>query len=420
MKKYWILLMVSVFLLSACQSADTETETETAQPQTADTTDAPETESADAQTEGAEATDTPPAPYEFNEAQYELQMMGLLPMEAVPKLDEPIAQEEAEALQTAYADKARHIGRDAQLRLDEEMLHRDAYDLAADGMTAIYAEEEAGGKGAFYKVENEGNTVWMLGSIHIGDPAMYPVEASRMRAFEESDELHVEIHLQDPQVLAEVQKYQVRDDGMTLEEELGTERFERMLAVLEEFGMPVARDAAQQLPAWVMLNNLSMLPVIADNPYSAMTGIDMYFMTRAAVSGKPVISMETPEIQMGTVIEYYEGEQDRLHGQIDEQLDKLTDPAKLEEEKEAMRAMQSSWVEGDMATLEAMVTANPDEMAILTDTRDPLMTEKIIDMLESDEPKTTFVLVGAGHLIPEGSVVDLLRAQGYEVEELNE
>ena len=47
------------------------------------------------------------------------------------------------------------------------------------------------------------------------------------------------------------------------------------------------------------------------------------------------------------------------------------------------------------------------------------MARQIIELLESDEKSTSFVLVGAGHYAPEGSVVDIIKKAGYTVESFN-
>ena len=49
-----------------------------------------------------------------------------------------------------------------------------------------------GAKGVFYKAEANGNTVYMLGSIHVGDSTMYPIDSDIIDAYNSSSELFVE------------------------------------------------------------------------------------------------------------------------------------------------------------------------------------------------------------------------------------
>jgi len=56
---------------------------------------------------------------------------------------------------------------------------------------AIY-ESGRYSKGAFWKVSDENNTVYLLGSIHIADATLYPLSKEILNAYEKSDVLVVE------------------------------------------------------------------------------------------------------------------------------------------------------------------------------------------------------------------------------------
>lgn len=414
MKKPITLLLILFLLLTACRSATAEV-TEPA------AADAGVTETETAPTEaGTEKTAAPPV-YEFSEELFTLQLMDLVPLVYTPDQNEIMPVEAVRALQEAYTEKAKGIGVQAQLDIPESIIHRDAYKLAHDGITALFAEQEAGGKGAFYKVENKGNTVWLFGSIHIGDASMYPIEARRMNAFHEADELHVELDLQDRELMAELQSFQLRKDGKTLQEDLGDERFNRFIQVMADHGMPVDPVMLKPLKSWTVLHTLSLLPVLADDPYSAIRGVDQYFLTLAHAEGKPVHSLETVETQLGLMENLYGDNEARLFEQIDEALDIMSSEEEVQKQIEEIRTLRAAWAEGDPDKIEAVALAgNPKETAVLTEERDPQMTEKIIEILESNEKKSYFVVVGAAHYVPENSIIGLLKEAGYTVEDLNE
>lgn len=414
MKKPITLLLILFLLLTACRSATAEV-TEPA------AADAGVTETETAPTEaGTEKTAAPPV-YEFSEELFTLQLMDLVPLVYTPDQNEIMPVEAVRALQEAYTEKAKGIGVQAQLDIPESIIHRDAYKLAHDGITALFAEQEAGGKGAFYKVENKGNTVWLFGSIHIGDESMYPIEARRMNAFHEADELHVELDLQDRELMAELQSFQLRKDGKTLQEDLGDERFNRFIQVMADHGMPVDPVMLKPLKSWTVLHTLSLLPVLADDPYSAIRGVDQYFLTLAHAEGKPVHSLETVETQLGLMENLYGDNEARLFEQIDEALDIMSSEEEVQKQIEEIRTLRAAWAEGDPDKIEAVALAgNPKETAVLTEERDPQMTEKIIEILESNEKKSYFVVVGAAHYVPENSIIGLLKEAGYTVEDLNE
>ncbi|MDI9501829.1 MAG: TraB/GumN family protein [Tissierellia bacterium] len=407
MRKRITLLAVLLLLLSACQS-QTEEATETTPPET----------EAPAVTESGETGDASSS-YEFSIDQYELQMMGLFPMEATPALDDPVSEEDAEALKKAYTDKAKAVGADAALAIQPEESYRTVFKQAQEGIRGIYAEHEAGGKGAFYKVENNGNTAYLFGSIHIGEAAMYPIEAARMNAFEQADELWVELDLTDPQIMAELTLFQLRDDGKTLEEDIGTERLDRFVRIMEDSGIPVIKDNLQQIKSWTILNQLDVLPVLNENPYSVMQGVDQYFMNLANATDKPIHSVETVEIQMSTIEELYAPDPERLLTDIDEALDRVSSEEERQKSIEELQTMRRAWTTGDLDALMQVATEDADEqMQILTQKRDALMADKLAELLESPDKKTVFVMVGAAHYVPDDSVIGYLRDMGYTVEEL--
>lgn len=248
---------------------------------------------------------------------------------------------------------------------------------------------------------------------------MYPIEAARMNAFEQADELWVELDLTDPQIMAELTLFQLRDDGKTLEEDIGTERLDRFVRIMEDSGIPVIKDNLQQIKSWTILNQLDVLPVLNENPYSVMQGVDQYFMNLANATDKPIHSVETVEIQMSTIEELYAPDPERLLTDIDEALDRVSSEEERQKSIEELQTMRRAWTTGDLDALMQVATEDADEqMQILTQKRDALMADKLAELLESPDKKTVFVMVGAAHYVPDDSVIGYLRDMGYTVEEL--
>ncbi len=55
--------------------------------------------------------------------------------------------------------------------------------------------------------------------------------------------------------------------------------------------------------------------------------------------------------------------------------------------------------------------------SMLDNTRDNLMANKIIELLEAEGESTHFVVVGAAHFLLEGSILDILEQEGYTIED---
>lgn len=282
-------------------------------------------------------------------------------------------------------------------------------------VTDLYDDHDLGGKGAFYKVVNKGNTVYMLGSVHVGNISMYPIEAERMKAFNESDELYVELNLLDPEVAASAAAYQYKTDGTTLKDELGEELYGRVKAVMESLG--VTEDVYEKLEGWALFNTLNILPLQMSNPYTSSLGADVYFMTNAMLDGKPIKSLETVELQMGILKDFYSTNEEGLIGNIKEAITAFEND-ELEEVIKEYNELIVAWRDGNVDKFATMYDEDEDSK-ILLETRDPEMAKKIKAMLEAEGENTYFVLVGAGHYAPGNSVLKYLRNYGFAVEDLN-
>ncbi|WP_249671434.1 TraB/GumN family protein, partial [Bacillus thuringiensis] len=61
--------------------------------------------------------------------------------------------------------------------------------LAVRFINSTYALAEQGSKGVAWVVEDEDTTVYLLGSIHLGTPDLYPFFKKLVTALNESDAL---------------------------------------------------------------------------------------------------------------------------------------------------------------------------------------------------------------------------------------
>ncbi|HCQ04536.1 MAG TPA: hypothetical protein DIT99_29410 [Candidatus Latescibacteria bacterium] len=82
--------------------------------------------------------------------------------------------------------------------------------------------------------------------------------------------------------------------------------------------------------------------------------------------------------------------------------------------------LYQAWLTGDMQKLDAMLSDNyedyPNIYKYMIVDRNKDWVPKIQQFMRSNE--NYLVIVGAGHLVGKESVVDLLRAKGYQVEQL--
>lgn len=155
------------------------------------------------------------------------------------------------------------------------------------------------GQGFMWEVESNGNTVYLVGSMHIADDSFYPLRKEFEEAFAEADYLGVEIDIS--KAADEAQQKLVLDlgsyqEGTTLKDHISNETYTQLGEILKKNGMEP--DALDTFKPWVVETTLSSLKSMKAG-YEASAGIDLYFIQKAIERKLPVIELETYESQLG-------------------------------------------------------------------------------------------------------------------------
>lgn len=322
------------------------------------------------------------------------------------------------------------VGSGSDLNLEQDCTTEQAVVFATRFIEHIYKELDAGSKGLVWKVENidedSNNIVYLLGSVHLGTSEVYPLHADLKNAYNSSDELYVEANtLEISDVMEEYIKIIMYEDGSTIDEHISAETYEKLEKVAELMGLPM--EQLKLFKPWSLANDISALTTTASQTLeeaqkSSTLGIDMYFMSNAIVDGKHINELEGVLYQ-GNLLNSLSSEFQEAN--LDEVLTTILNPE--EYEGPSSGDMLNEWLgyfkDGDV---EGMVESylpyvGDDELSLmLFGIRDINMAKNIGELLEQEGENTYFVVVGAGHLIVENSVLDHLEEAGYEVEDFYE
>lgn len=308
------------------------------------------------------------------------------------------------------------LGNGSEYNLEKKATTEEAITFYVRGIKHLYDLKDLGGKGVFYKIENNGNTVYLFGSIHMADYFMYPIDKERMEAFNNSDELLVELNIQDPEILSKFQMAQLRTDGKKLKDEIGEELYSQYKKVFDQMG--IEEKNYEDMEGWAAANQLTILPSLTKYPYGAMLGIDNYFITKAALRGIPVKSLESVDIQIKTLRGFYSGDDNMAKETIKANLEILNSEEKMASSLKETENLFKNWYTGNERAIGELFEKE-ESSKVLTLERDPVLAEKIKELLNSNDGKTYFVLIGAGHYAPKGSVINILENDGFKVENLN-
>jgi hypothetical protein len=142
-------------------------------------------------------------------------------------------------------------------------------------------------------------------------------------------------------------------------------------------------------------------------------GIDKHFLSKAA-GKKQIIELESVDYQINLLSKLSDQDQELFLVLSFKDMDTLgRDVDKLLE----------AWASGNTKEIERILTRSVTEDSrlspiyqIIIDDRNTSMALKVEDFLKMKE--TCFVMVGAGHLVGEKGMVEILKKKGYPIEQM--
>ncbi|WP_057763342.1 TraB/GumN family protein [Cytobacillus praedii] len=280
----------------------------------------------------------------------------------------------------------------------------------AELKAAACAENEGG---FFWKAEKNGNTVYMLGSIHLGIEEFYPINSKIMKAFNESKYLAVEadiLNLNPLEFQQTILEKAVYEDGSTIEDHISKELYKKLTDTFVSYGGDM--NEIKYLKPWYLSMSLDSLKTM-DPKYKSELGIDHYFLSKAG--NKKVIELEGAEFQINMLSGFPENVQIKL----------LEDSLKTGNANDGLAPLIKAWQTSDDTAIEKLLFNVPDNspeykvyMTEMFDNRNVGMANKIEKYLTGTTKGTYFVVVGAGHYFGDMSIIKLLEKKGLKIEKL--
>jgi uncharacterized protein len=262
-----------------------------------------------------------------------------------------------------------------------------------------------------WKATSPTTTIYLVGSIHIGDSSMYPLPKEVESAFAASKVLTVEINIKNAdqtKAMALVQQYGMYGADDSLTKHLSKET----MATLEDYCTKhnVPRTGIEQLKPWVVAVTIAAMGWQQAGEDPAL-GIDMHFLNESKPPQR-VDELETIESQLSLFATATEEEQQGMLLAVLKQGDKI---------KDMIKRLQIAYVSGDPAALQKIIDEESDLGSKsltkkLLDDRNVVMVAKMEEYLKGKDP--VFVVVGAAHIVGEKGTARLLRDKGYKVEQV--
>jgi uncharacterized protein YbaP (TraB family) len=263
---------------------------------------------------------------------------------------------------------------------------------------------------AMWVVKGPHATVYLLGSIHVlkkDDPWR---SAKIDAAIKASGSLWLEItDVDDPKALQPLMLQLGVDAAHPLSQQLTKEQVAKLDTVATEAGIPGGEAGMEPLRPWLAALMLSAAPM-AKAGFDPQSGVELILKPEFVAAGKPVHGFETADQQFHFFADLPEKTQvDYLNSTVDE----------FDTAADKFKKLVAAWYAGDTKGLDDLMSKDfrekyPDLYQTLIVKRNQSFVGQIDGLLKGDG--TSFVAVGAAHLVGNDGVVEMLQKLGYKVE----
>ena len=266
-------------------------------------------------------------------------------------------------------------------------------------------------KSSVWKVSKNNNHIYIGGTIHILPKSEFPLPEEFRKAYKNSDSLVLETMLPAPHDAS----FQTRlmdkvsyKNHQKLSKIISPETFQALEKYLANFSVNL-NDLDGFKPGFIV----SMMAVMeAKRAGISGEGVDAYYNQLATKDNKALEFLESMDFQLNLLANMGMGDEEAL---INSTL------SQMEEFKETFLKVIPAWRNGNEKQLtkliiQPMLEENPDLFKTMLTNRN-INWIPLIEKMFMDQDKE-FVLVGIGHLVGKGNVLNLLKNKGYQVTKL--
>ncbi len=265
---------------------------------------------------------------------------------------------------------------------------------------------DPGAKTFMWRVERDGTTVYLLGSIHAMKEDAYPLPAVIEEAFDSVDAVVFEIDMDEMGSAAlEMLAAGSLEASTTLEEVVGAATWADFSRRMRSAGFDPG--VMQRFKPWMAALTLVAFEITKAG-YNPSAGLDTYLWGRAGETGKQRLALETVAFQVGLFADMTP----------EQSLAFLSYTlADLETMIPLLDEISAGWQTGNVASVEEDLLDGfeeyPDLYRQMVTDRNRAWLQPIEELLAGD--RDVMVVVGSMHLVGEEGLVSLLREKGYVV-----
>jgi uncharacterized protein YbaP (TraB family) len=251
------------------------------------------------------------------------------------------------------------------------------------------------------------NTVYLAGSVHLLKKDDMSLPPGFERAYASAKTLVMEVDIDDmdsPEAQALLLQKGMFADGATLRDSISAASYARVTAEATRLGLPM--EGLQQFEPWAVALTLTQLEYVQLG-FDPDEGVERQLGRRAHADGKHIMGLETLGQQIGILASLSKDDQAAF---LDQTVTEMRDADRETQE------IVAAWRSGDAARLAALMSDDfksfPSLYYTLVTERNRRWMPQIERLLKAEQ--NYLVIVGALHLVGEGGLLQLARAEGLE------
>ena len=240
----------------------------------------------------------------------------------------------------------------------------------------------------------------LFGTIHMICPSDFLMDDRIKNAFEDADELIMELDMDDPEMMQKMQQSSLNPEMKNIKSAFS----ESDANALNEFLTANYGAGLDQLGILKPFMLMSMITV-KQLPCEQIESYELFFTNLAKTQNKNVEGLESVEFQMG------------LFDEIPEEilLKEISKMVTTDDSIKEFEQMVSAYTAEDISQLYQVIAKN-EMMANFNELMLENRNRNWIPVMEKNmKENQVFFAVGSGHLGGENGVINLLRNQGYQV-----
>ncbi|MBW4967008.1 TraB/GumN family protein [Pseudoalteromonas sp. CR1] len=265
---------------------------------------------------------------------------------------------------------------------------------------------------ALYKIEKNGTTSYLFGTVHVGDASVKGLPENITQAIEQSNEVVVEVDISKLTPFEMQQRsmpLMMLKNGKTLQTELSKQNYKKLKDYFAKKSIDIAMF--NTFKPWAVM--VTMMQIEFQNAgFSDQTGIDKQVLAYAKEQNIKISELETLEQQL----QMFDGMALLSNEMIEETFEQLADINTY------FIKLVNAWKNGDMDTLTEYYNMSFDDSnygeiseQVMLVSRNNKWIEQLVPRLSNEK---LFIAVGALHLPEQHGLIKQLKDKGFSVTRL--